>query len=155
MEEFLAEETIGYLGLSAADEPYVVPLNYAYTDGKILFHCALEGKKLDIIRRNPRVCFTVARQTGEVRRHTKNDPCHVNSDSVICYGTARIIEEMEERTEVLNAFHGSYETDPRPIKTEVLRTCYAVEIAVSEMTGRREQGRKCTYWRYRFEGEED
>ena len=69
MEEILHEETIGYLGLSLAGKPYVVPLNYAYVEGKILFHCALTGMKLDYLRENPQVCFTVGRQSGEVYHH--------------------------------------------------------------------------------------
>ena len=80
------------------DKPYVVPLNYAYVDGRILFHCAMTGKKLDYLQRNQRVCFAVARQFGEIRRHAEENLCHVDSDSVICYGRARIIEDLEERT---------------------------------------------------------
>jgi nitroimidazol reductase NimA-like FMN-containing flavoprotein (pyridoxamine 5'-phosphate oxidase superfamily) len=94
MEKLLREEVVGYLGLSMDGKPYVVPLNYGYADGKILFHCALTGKKLDYLRANPHVCFTVGRQAGEVRRHA-GDPCHVDSDSVICYGKARVVEDLD------------------------------------------------------------
>ena len=48
MEELLQAESIGYLGLSMNGKPYVVPLNYSYSKGTIIFHCALEGKKLDL-----------------------------------------------------------------------------------------------------------
>ena len=65
MEQILREEVLGYLGLAGESQPYVVPLNYAYTPGRILFHCALSGQKLETIRRNPRVCFTVGRQIGD------------------------------------------------------------------------------------------
>ena len=64
MEELLQDESIGYLGLSMNGTPYVVPLNYSYSEGTIIFHCALEGKKLDFIRTNPLVCFSVGRQVG-------------------------------------------------------------------------------------------
>jgi len=50
MEEILRREVWGCLGLCADVQPYVVPINYAYVDGRILFHCALEGEKLDCIR---------------------------------------------------------------------------------------------------------
>lgn len=39
--------------------PYTVPLDFVYDDGKIYFHCAKEGHKLDAIRKNDKVCFTV------------------------------------------------------------------------------------------------
>jgi len=152
MEKLLCEETIGYLGLSVEDKPYVVPLNYAYVEGRILFHCATDGMKLDYIKANPQVCFSIGRQSGEVRRHAEGSPCHVDSDSVICYGRARIVEALEERKEVLDAFNQSYLPDAEGIPLETVQKCCAVEIQIAEMTGRRERERKRTYWRYSFEG---
>jgi nitroimidazol reductase NimA-like FMN-containing flavoprotein (pyridoxamine 5'-phosphate oxidase superfamily) len=151
MEAILREEVIGYLGLSADGRPYVVPLNYAYVEGKIYFHCALTGRKLDHIRANPQVCFTVARQTGRVREHAGQDPCHVDSDSVICYGTARIIDSAEKRQPALDAFNARYSPNAEPISLERVENCGAVEIAIREMTGRRERERERIYWRYAFE----
>lgn len=150
MECVLREENVGYLGLAADGQPYVVPLSYAYVDGCILFHCALTGRKLDAIRANPQVCFTVGRQTGQVERHRNSDPCHVESDSVICTGVARIVEDLEERQRVLNSFNRCLRPEAEPITREEAESCGAVEIRINEMTGRRERGRKRTYWRYRF-----
>jgi nitroimidazol reductase NimA-like FMN-containing flavoprotein (pyridoxamine 5'-phosphate oxidase superfamily) len=151
MEKLLREEVVGYLGLSMNGTPYVVPLNYGYVDGKILFHCALTGKKLDYLEANPRVCFTVGRQLAEFRRHAEGDPCHADSDSVICYGTARVIQDLEERMTVLNAFDRCFDPDGEEISLERAQGCAAVEITVTEMTGRRERGRKRTYWRHIFQ----
>jgi nitroimidazol reductase NimA-like FMN-containing flavoprotein (pyridoxamine 5'-phosphate oxidase superfamily) len=150
MEELLREEVIGYLGLCTDGEPYVVPLNYGYVEGRILFHGALAGKKLDYLRANPYVCFTVARQSGQVRRHGGGDPCHVDSDSVICYGQARVIDDPEERKAALNAFNGCFRPDAEEISQEDALKCGAVEIRITEMTGRREREHKRTYWRYTF-----
>jgi nitroimidazol reductase NimA-like FMN-containing flavoprotein (pyridoxamine 5'-phosphate oxidase superfamily) len=150
MEDLLCEESVGYLGLSMDGQPYVVPLNYAYLEGKIYFHCALTGKKLDCIRANPQVSFTVARQTGRVREHAGQDPCHVDSDSVICTGVARIVETPEERQPILDAFNRRFHPDAEPISLERAARCGAVEIVLTEMTGRRERERERTDWRYRF-----
>ncbi len=59
MEGILRGEKAGYLGLSIDGNPYVVPLNYGYVDGRIVFHCALTGRKLDGLLADPRVCLTV------------------------------------------------------------------------------------------------
>jgi nitroimidazol reductase NimA-like FMN-containing flavoprotein (pyridoxamine 5'-phosphate oxidase superfamily) len=150
MERILNEETIGYLGLSVDGKPYVVPLNYGYVEGKILFHCALTGKKLDCVRANPQVCFTVGRQSGQVRRHAEGDPCHVDSDSVICYGRARIIEDIGERKKALDAFNRCFRADAEEISLESASKCCAVEIQIAEMTGRQEREGKRTYWTYSF-----
>jgi len=150
MEELLQDESIGYLGLSMNGTPYVVPLNYSYSEGTIIFHCALEGKKLDFIRTSPLVCFTVGRQAGPVRDHADGNLCHVDSDSVICYGTARIIEDLEQRKIALNAFNRRFRPDASDVPMERVQNCGVVEINILEMTGRRERDRKRTYWRYNF-----
>jgi len=151
MEQLLREEANGYLGLCMDGKPYVVPMSYGYVDGRILFHCALTGLKLDCIRANPQVCFTVGRASGEVRRHGGGNPCHVDSDSVICYGTARIIEDPHERAAVLNEFNRCFTPDAEDITWEQVLGCAAVEIRIAEMTGRRERERKRTYWRHTFQ----
>jgi nitroimidazol reductase NimA-like FMN-containing flavoprotein (pyridoxamine 5'-phosphate oxidase superfamily) len=150
MEKLLREEEIGYLGLSREGKPYVVPLNYHYSDGKIYFHCGLKGKKLGCMKANPQVCFTVARQLGEVREHAGGNPCHVDSDSVICYGRARMIEDFDERNKALNAFNRRFRPEAADVSLERVRVCGFVEIAISEMTGRQERERKRTCWRYVF-----
>ena len=54
-------------------EAYVVPLSFGYRfiEGGLLelyFHSALEGKKLDILRKNNRICFDMAQGEGSVFR---------------------------------------------------------------------------------------
>ena len=59
------------------------------------------------MKANPQVCFTVGRQLAEVREHAGGNPCHVDSDSVVCYGRARMIEDLDERSkavEILDRF---------------------------------------------------
>jgi len=151
MERILREESIGYLGLAVNDAPYVVPLNYAYVDGKILFHCALTGKKLSYLEVNPQVCFSVGRQLDRVRRHGEGDTCHVDSDSVICYGSARIAQEPEDRKRVLDSLNRCFNPDAAEISLEAAASCCAVEIQIEEMTGRRERERQRTYWKWQFD----
>jgi nitroimidazol reductase NimA-like FMN-containing flavoprotein (pyridoxamine 5'-phosphate oxidase superfamily) len=151
MEAILREQAVGYLGLSMDGQPYVVPINYVYVEGRILMHCALTGAKLDHIRTNPRACFAVARQTGRVRDHADQDPCEVDSDSVLCYGRARILETPEERQPVLDAFNRHFDPDAEPISLERAARCGVIVIDIAEMTGRRERESGRTHWRFAFE----
>jgi nitroimidazol reductase NimA-like FMN-containing flavoprotein (pyridoxamine 5'-phosphate oxidase superfamily) len=152
MEEILMRETVGYLGLSRDGQPYVVPLNYAYVEGRILFHCAPSGQKLDYLRANPRVCLSVGRQSGGVQRHAGGNPCHVDSESVLCFGTARVLDDAGQRQPALNAFNRCFRPDAAEISAEEAAGCAVVEIEIEEMTGRRErqEDRQRTYWRYAF-----
>ncbi len=60
IEDILKKGNLLNLGLIDENSPYVVPMNYGYSDGKIYLHCAREGHKIDLIRKNPNVCFTVS-----------------------------------------------------------------------------------------------
>ena len=49
------------LALSGDDGyPYSVPMNFVYEDGKIYFHGAKEGHKIDAIKNNPKVSMISA-----------------------------------------------------------------------------------------------
>ncbi len=59
-EEVLRRATSGVLAVIDADgDPYAVPLSFVYTDGKLYFHCAPVGHKIDAIRTNDRISFCV------------------------------------------------------------------------------------------------
>jgi len=100
IEKVLNDSVYGSLGLCDNGEPYVVPMSYAWSDNKLWFHCANEGRKLDIIRANPKVCFQV---TGVTEPIVAEDACRSGMlySSVIILGTASIIEEHEEKSAAL------------------------------------------------------
>ncbi len=148
MEGMLRDGGWGSLAVRDGEGVYAVPLNYAYADGRVIFHCALEGKKLDCIRRDPRVCFTVARQPGFVREHPGGKPCEVDSDSVICRGTARILEDPDERLDALNDFNRAFRPDADALRADQVTRCAAVVIEIDQMTGRHERDGDVTTWRW-------
>jgi nitroimidazol reductase NimA-like FMN-containing flavoprotein (pyridoxamine 5'-phosphate oxidase superfamily) len=85
MVELLQSTAYGHLACSRNDEPYVVPVHFAYDDGEIYVYTT-QGKKYEIIRSNPRVCL----QAEQVR-----DNHHWRS--VIVEGEAVQITDQEER----------------------------------------------------------
>ncbi|MDN4596814.1 pyridoxamine 5'-phosphate oxidase family protein [Leifsonia virtsii] len=58
IDDVLADQIVGRLGLVDGSTPYVVPISYAYRDGDIYAHSA-QGRKLDALRSHPEVCFEV------------------------------------------------------------------------------------------------
>lgn len=63
--ELLDRAWVGQLATSGeGGKPYVVPICFVFADGRIYFHCAQAGKKLDNIRANPQVCFSVHEVLG-------------------------------------------------------------------------------------------
>lgn len=72
--------------------PYAVPLSYAYAAGKLYFHCARAGHKLDAVRSEPRASFCVVAQDVVVpEKYT------THYRSVIAFGRVRILEDGDEK----------------------------------------------------------
>ena len=94
-----------HLGLAVNDEPYVVPMNYGYTkeDGKLVMylHSAVRGKKLDMIRANPKVFFEI---DCDLTPFEGELPCQygLSYSSVMGKGTARIVEDVEEKKKAMS-----------------------------------------------------
>lgn len=153
MEKIVTDGYIGYLGF-VSDEPYVIPINYTYSRGRILIHCALEGKKLNLIRANPRVCIAVARQEGQPTPHA-GDACSNPFQSVLCWGEARIVGDLDERQAILNEFQARFDTPERkrePVSRERAAKCGAIEIRVTKMTGRSVSGKEKLSWEWEKTG---
>jgi uncharacterized protein len=153
MEEILRGNYIGHLAMTVNGELYVVPLNYTYDAGRILFHCALTGRKLDMIRANPHVCFEVCSNGGPPQEH-HGEKCDDPFVSVICWGTARVIDDLDERQEVLQAFQVRYATPEKPrnsLTRERAEKCGAVAITVTRMTGRQAQSEENARWEWSAE----
>ena len=106
VEAVLREAEVGRLGTSNDGQPYVVPVNFAYRNGKIYFHGAGEGKKLREIAANPRVCFEV--DTAE--KLPTESPCDYSYRyrSVIASGEARLLQDVEERADALRTIVEKY-----------------------------------------------
>jgi nitroimidazol reductase NimA-like FMN-containing flavoprotein (pyridoxamine 5'-phosphate oxidase superfamily) len=63
IETLLQSEVVGRIGCHAGGRTYVIPVSYVYVDGAVYGHTA-EGRKVDMMRENPHVCFEVDRVTG-------------------------------------------------------------------------------------------
>ena len=148
IERMLRGSAWGSLGLAVDGQPYVVPVNYAYVHGRIVFHCGLKGRKLDAIAANPQVCFCVAQQAGAPRDHPGGKPCETDSQSVLVFGRARLVTESDRRRLLANAFNREFRPDADDLSDERIASCVVVEIVIDEMTARVEAGGKRTYWRH-------
>lgn len=100
---FLQEASFGILALSDGDQPYAVPLNHYYENNRLYFHAAHQGRKLEIIRSNPKVCYTVAEMQA-VKPSDNGLLCSFGAyyRSLICSGTASLIEDAAEKAAIVS-----------------------------------------------------
>ena len=127
IEEFLLGQRIARLGCHAGGETYVVPVIYAYGDGAIV-SVTQEGRKVAMLRENPRVCVEVDEYDTDGRGSWR---------SVIAYGSAEELagEEIEAALALLRerfARTAGREAAPRPLSEGVVM----LRIRLDEVSGR-------------------
>jgi len=98
IEQFLTCARVGRLGVCLESGPYVVPVGFAYADGKIFFHTCNKGLKMDAMRRNPHVCFEVDEALSDASMFK----------SVIVFGTAEIIDDKKKMIPYLQRLIDKY-----------------------------------------------
>lgn len=135
-EAILRRGTAGVLAVSGdGGYPYAVPLSYVYAKGRIFFHCAKTGHKLDAIRRCEKVSFCVVD-----RDEVKPEEYTTYFRSAIVFGKARILEDDAEKRAAIELLAEKYcPADPegrrREIEREYRQLCM-VEITMDRMTGK-------------------
>ncbi|MDE6792802.1 MAG: pyridoxamine 5'-phosphate oxidase family protein [Muribaculaceae bacterium] len=134
--EILCSTTSGVLSLCGEDmHPYGVPLSHVYANGNLYFHSALNGYKLDLIRQNDNVSFTViAKDEIHPDRYT------TYFLSVIVFGKIRIIENEAEKKRILEILgHRCNAEDEEGLSAELkkgLARCVALEMTIDHLTGK-------------------
>jgi len=114
--------------------PYSVPLSYVYHNGKIYYHSAKLGHKMDAIRANPKVSFSVIDEDTIVSAEYTT-----YFRSAIAFGTARITEG-DERIDGFKALVEKYSGDqPEDAKIKEIMGCTGaliIAIDVEHITGK-------------------
>ena len=115
--------------------PYGVPMDFVCADGKLFFHCAKEGHKLDAILRNDKVSFCIM---DEGYRDEGDWALRIRS--VIVFGRMRVLEDAEERITRLRQLGQKYYPDAESVESEIERDAaraVVLELTPEHITGKR------------------
>lgn len=126
----LDRNTAGVLALSGdGGYPYAVPLSYVYHEGRLYFHCAKAGHKLDAIARNPKGSFCVIGQDQMV-------PAEYTSyfRSVIAFGTLRVLEDAGEIRRAIQVLSDRYAPLEPPERRDAMIDRELAALCILEMT---------------------
>lgn len=139
IRDILNKAKVLHLGLCVDNEPYVVPMNYGYImEGETLvlyLHSAVQGKKLDMIRANPRVFFELDcdRMPFEGEK-----PCQYGLvySSVMGRGTARIVEDVEEKIRAMTMLMKTQTGKDFSFNDRLVSIVSVIRIDVTEYTAK-------------------
>ena len=127
------------LGLALGDEPYIVPMNYGYImEGEKLtfyLHSARKGKKLDILRANPKVFVEL---DCDLKPFDGVKPCQygLSYSSLMARGTARILEDPEEKMAAMTALMKTQTGKDFSFNEQLVSIVAVIRIDVAEYTAK-------------------
>jgi len=123
------------LGMSDNGMPYVIPLCFGYRDRTVYIHSAREGRKIDILRKNPNVCIEFGADTEIIEAE---NACEwgIRYRSVIGFGTASFLEDEDEKRQALEVIMAHYSDKPPQFAEKALRHTAIIKVDISEMTGK-------------------
>ncbi len=137
--EILDKSKIVHLGMVDGDEPYVVPMNYGYTyeDEKltIWLHGATQGRKLDVIRKNPKVfiemeCDLIPFDGDVACRYG------ISYYSLMGRGKATIVEDSEEKQKALSILMKTQVNMDFEFNEKLAAVVGIIKIEVSDFTAK-------------------
>ncbi len=139
IDAVIAESRVCRLGLSDGGEPYVVPLCFGRDGDTIYFHGDAEGRKLDILRRNDRVCVEFDVVDG-MRESPSACAWSIIYRSVIAFGRARIVEDPAEKRRALGALMAQYSGAAHDFPDEAVLRTTIVAVTIERVSGKRSGG---------------
>jgi nitroimidazol reductase NimA-like FMN-containing flavoprotein (pyridoxamine 5'-phosphate oxidase superfamily) len=133
----LKNELRGVLSVLGDDGyPYGIPLDHWYceADGKLYFHCAKEGHKIDAIRACDKVSYCVYDEG-----YRKEGDWALNIRSVVVFGRMKLVEDVEKAREICSGICRKFTDDEEYLARELERDLSRVqclELTPEHMTGK-------------------
>ena len=115
--------------------PYAVPISYVYHEGKMYFHSALSGHKVDAIRQCDKASFCVIEQDDvQPKKYT------TFFRSVIAFGRIHVIEDEAEKLSTARMLGNRYNpNDDESLKKEIesgLSRMLMIRFDIEHLTGK-------------------
>ena len=138
IEAIIKKSLVCRLALSDGNFPYIVPLCFGYRDKVLYFHGSLKGKKIDIIRKNQNICFEFDINTEIVKAE---DACHwsMKYKSVIGFGKAVLLEDLDEKRKALNIIMSQYSDRTFQFNDATLKGTVVIKVEIESMTGKQSE----------------
>ena len=139
IREILDTAKVLRLGLAVDNEPHIIPLNYGYSmeEGKLTFylHSAVKGSKLELMGKNPNVCFELA---CDYRPFEGVLPCQygLGYSAVSGRGRVTIVEDVEEKMEAMSVLMKTQTGKDFTFNERLVSIVSVIRLDVSEYTAK-------------------
>ena len=138
IEGIIRRSLVCRLALADENRPYIVPLCFGYKDNSLYFHSAVQGKKIDIIKKNNRVCFEFD-VDYKVIKADKTCEWGMQYKSVVGFGQASFLEDSESKRRALDIIMKQYSGESSAYPKAKLKHTVIIKVDIEHMTGKQAQ----------------
>ena len=135
MDAVIKKARVCRIALCDGDIPYIVPVCFGYKDMTLYVHSAPAGRKIDILKKNPHVCveFDI---NAAVLRAAEACEWTIKYQSIIGYGQAVFLNNLEDKREAFNIIMQQYSDDSFQFEDSDLRRTAVIKIKMKSLTGK-------------------
>ena len=135
IDKILLESIICRIGLFDDEYPYVFPVNYGFKNNALFIHCAQQGKKIDLIRKNNKACFEIEDSYKIVEDEIS---CNWTTKyrSLIGYGEIEIVNDFDQKKQGLDVImkqHGKMENS---YSDKLINRVLILKLNIKSVTGK-------------------
>lgn len=135
LETILQSATICRLGIHNGNYPYVVPMNYGYDGKYIYFHCARQGKKLDLLRKDNRVGFEIEAE-HELVKGPKSCDWTTKYRSVFGQARVEIVDDATAKRKGLDAIMQQHGKMENAYSDAMVNHIYILKLHIEAISGK-------------------
>ena len=138
IEEIIHHCDVCFIGLIERDgSPYVIPMNFGYSEGEIILHSGPEGNHVNLIGIDNRICVTFCSERKLVYQHP-DVACSYSmlSKSVVCKGKVTFIEDLTEKEAAMNMTMKNYTDKTFKYSKPALLNVKIWRVSIEDMTAK-------------------
>jgi len=138
IEEIIHQCDVCFIGLTERDgSAYVIPMNFGYAEGELILHSGPEGKHINLIGIDNRICVTFCSERKLVYQHP-DVACSYSmlSKSVVCKGRVTFIEDLTEKEAAMNLTMKNYTDKTFKYSKPALMNVKIWRVSIEEMTAK-------------------
>ena len=137
IEEILNRAMVCRIAMADGGRPYIVPMNFGYRNRALYFHTGQAGKKIELLRKNPVVCFE-AEVDVEVLRSDTACGFGMAYRSVVGSGTAVFVEDAAGKKEALDIIMAHYDgAGTWEYRESSFERACIIRVGIETITGRK------------------
>jgi hypothetical protein len=138
IEDIISRSKVCKLAMCEENRPYIVPLCFGFKNNTLYFHSAPKGKKIEILKKNPNVCFEFEIFT-QIIKSAKACKWGMRYKSVIGFGKAGFITDDDLKRQAFDIIMNQYADGSFIYEDALLKSVVVINVEIQSMTGKQSE----------------